>query len=172
MAERATYIMPTAGLCCGTDLIANVSQVPELTAFSKFKQQAYLLFVFDQMAQSTDRSERNNNCAFCEDQLVTFDFEECFTLDGRLVEDRNAKPWELSKLGLAKYHLFYKSLRDMKPTPRSIKLALKKLAGVPISALVDKLPVNWQAEVAEAANHLEAILSHRAEFIDELSKCV
>lgn len=124
------------------------------------------LFLFDMIAHNPDRTGRNPNCAIGASRLVAFDFEQCFDPDGDLYE---AEPvWQPYRRGLASLHFLFPILRRLGVDRTSLLSRLDSLQLAPLQQASEEVPALWKAEARRIIDHVDLVLNHRADFLEDL----
>lgn len=130
--------------------------------------QAVLIYGFDLLVQNPDRTEAKPNCAFRSGQFVAYDFELAFSF--LLLVGAQSAPWEVSKHGIGRDHLFTRSLRSRNPDWKPFIAALRRLTRKRLKQLVDNLPEEWRNSAERICVHLLAVKKNLAKLELELQR--
>lgn len=130
--------------------------------------QATLLYGFDLLVQNPDRRHDKTNCGFRGQRLIAFDFEMSFSFL-RLV-GQQAKPWEVSKHGIASKHLFQRRLSQREVNWKPLLAALDSFDLSLIQQWGNLLPDEWCSGADRVAEHLRAVKQDLARFEIELQR--
>jgi hypothetical protein len=154
--------------CRKVALLANVAQ--GLGTELPNPEAALQVFAFDMLAQSADRSAARPNCAIDGSGYIVFDFEQCFALDGRLIEPGD--PWRPCARGLAVQHVFYPGLRGRSIKREELAAGLARLTPAVLQRRIAELPPTWQAEASRVASHVECVRKHADDFVEDLAEAL
>ena len=116
--------------------------------------QSSLIYAFDLLVQNPDRTARKPNCASRGGRLIAYDFEMSFSF--LLVIGLLGQPWEVSKHGIGRNHLFYQALKDKSIDWKPFIMALGKLTEKRLHKLAVSLPEGWRGSKEKVVKHIEA----------------
>ena len=133
--------------------------------------QAARLFVFDMLAQNPDRRMVKPNCGMIKDGIVAFDFEMCFGfLFVPVVGGSAIQPWEVSKVGLSKSHLFRDVTKRDLPDEEEVVLRLQALADDWGADMLAGLPAEWHVEAERIWTSVASVRQNAKVFAKEISR--
>jgi hypothetical protein len=128
-------------------------------------EQAAAIYAYDLLVQNPDRTRVRPNCAIHSGHLKVYDFETAFSFV--LLIGTQDRPWEVSKHGLGKTHLFHSTLRRNKGDVswKPFVASLAKINEEIIGKMMQGLPADWCSHATKISDHLleVAINSHRFE---------
>ncbi len=137
--------------------------------------QAARIYGFDLMVQNKDRSfaqHRRPNCGHFGLDLVAFDFEMCFSYV--LGAGTAGSPWEITKHGIYRDHVFYPQLRArIKSNPDlfdDLESDVKALNLDGILTELVRMPAAWRATEPAKLDHVADVILNAHDFAVELAR--
>ena len=143
--------------------------IPE-TLSSDELQEAAQIYAFDLLVQNPDRIRQRPNCAIFSGNIISYDFETAFSFV--LLIGKQPSPWEVSKHGLAKNHLFYSVLRAKKKEVnwKPLVSRLRKLKRDQVEELTSGFPHEWLGYAPKVYSHILTVAEHVKDFELELRR--
>ncbi len=159
----------SAGMAFGSAYEEHALEVfPNSTPKFDRLQAAARAYAFDMTIQNVDRRREKPNCFISAqtDELTLIDFEKAFTFLVPLI-GLSPEPWQVSRFGFHRDHLFYSWLKGQPIDWWWVSEALD--AAVTAAEEIDPLlPVSWAADMQPVVEHLWCVRHHDAAFVDEL----
>lgn len=168
--EREGLVLK-AGLASGCQYFSGgYRNVTPETLSSDELQEAAQIYAFDVLAQNPDRIRQRPNCAMSSVGITTYDFETAFSFV-RLI-GKQPSPWEVSKHGLARNHLFYSALRARKKelSWKPFISQMRKLTKPHLERMTGGLPHTWLAHTPKIYSHILTVVEHAKDFELELRR--
>ena len=171
-AENPTAIQP--GFAAGCEYLPRmVPFTPGQMLGPEVRAQAAKLFVCDLLSQNVDRRRDRVNCGLTKNGLVAFDFELSFAHLFVHLLGKTGEPWEPSKTGIARNHLFLSIVKDHPASLELINSTLASLTPAWWGELVASLPPEWQPESAKLGQYLRSVTDHSEDFCrDIVTRCL
>jgi hypothetical protein len=160
------------GIAVGSEFIraGMTSVLPYSNLTPEEMKQAADLYAFDLLTQNPDRMSSNPNCAFIGKDIFAYDFESCFSFIYAILTAE--QPWEVSKHGWARKHIFYSSLHKKEVNWKPFLNATSLLTEVKIDELISLLPGTWHSKTIKIRGHLLVVAAHLKEFEMELQRSI
>lgn len=139
--ERAG-LQPIPGLAVGVEHVRNLYAFPASPTLGENEiVEAARIYAFDLATQNPDRTARWPNCGRAPDGLVPYDFENAFSFRFALLKP---EPWEASRLGFAKQHLFHGQLSSADVDWASVFGPMAAAGIKPIETVCGTIPDSWR----------------------------
>ena len=119
--------------------------------------------------QNPDRRPDNPNCLVVSRRLAASDFETCFSFLYP-VFGPPVQPWELSRHGIARRHLFFSEVKEAAVEwPVLVDEILTAMMHA-INAAETWVPVPWKEWYGRVREHLSALKEHEQTVIYEVAR--
>jgi hypothetical protein len=165
---RHVDIRVNAGLGVGSRNLGSGIGPPTFGRMSAEQvQDAARLYIFDLFVQNPDRRLENANCLVVSRQLVAIDFEACFSFLYPII-GMSAHPWEVSKQGIARRHLFHGELREAGVEwPMLVQAMLAEMMNL-LHQSEMWLPSAWMGWAGGVRDHVSALRAHEQQLVFEV----
>ena len=159
-------LQPKPGLAVGVEHVRNLYAFPASPSLGENEiVEAARIYAFDLAAQNPDRTGHWPNCGRAPDGLVPYDFENAFSFRFALLKP---EPWEATRLGFAKQHLFHSQLRSSVVDWASVFGPMRQVSVKDIEAVCGTIPDPWRAIGKDIERHMAEIVEHWPDFEREV----
>lgn len=154
------------GLAVGVEYIRNLYAFPASPSLGENEiVEAARIYAFDLATQNPDRTGRWPNCGRAPEGLVPYDFENAFSFRFALLKP---EPWEASRLGFAKQHLFHGQLRSADVDWANVFGPMRKVSVQDVEVVCGTIPDPWRAIGIDIQHHMAEIVAHWTDFEREV----
>lgn len=127
------------------------------------------LYLFDLLVQNPDRRQDNGNCLVVSRQLAAIDFESCFSFLYPIV-GVSAHPWEVSRHGIAPFHLFHRELKEADVEwPMLVHELLVEMSDA-VQASQVWVPNAWAGWLGRVREHLSMLREYEPKVVYEVAR--
>lgn len=136
---------------------------------SNLKVLASEILAFDALIQNPDRRVDKPNILWKGDELYVIDHEMGFSFIYEILPSAN--PWQITRLGFMKSHLFYAVLKGQTINLDRFAGAIELLTDDVLNKMVSNIPLEWQDNnISKITTHIKEITNHVNEFVDEIRR--
>lgn len=140
-------------------------------AFGRWSQEqveeAARLYLFDLLVQNPDRRPDNPNCLVVSRRLAAIDFETCFSFLYPVVGPP-VQPWELSRHGIARRHLFFSEVKEAGVEWHVLVDGMLTVMMHAMGAAEVWMPVSWKDWYGHVRHHLSTLKEHEQTVVYEV----
>jgi len=167
--EKKPVLQRSLGLNFGTEMMKGIvifGEAMKVTLASV--SDALKIFVFDGLTQNPDRSAANPNLYVRGDKLTVIDHECAFSFLTAILKP--SKAWTVGPSDFMERHTLKYSLRSGDVDWTECWNALRTLDASFFEEVRDSIPTEWNGaeDVNAIEAHVTAVVSHAAEFEEEL----
>jgi hypothetical protein len=165
LAQLGTTDRLVPSVAFGCQQVAGVGQVGPVLR-DREVQDAQNIYALDLLIQNPDRTVQKPNCGLHAGRVLAYDFDQAFSF--RLLLGAPLDPCAVSTHGIARNHLFYRTLRDMPIDWTEFLEGVRRLSPDWVNSVRNLLPESWKNAATPWCEHITAISARVDDFATEL----